>query len=62
MENGGASSQAGAVRLALSRAMRSFVDTDMVEKMRLGKTEMFLIGSVLARYNFLYEAVFGLLS
>jgi hypothetical protein len=32
----GTTAQAGAIRLALSLALRSFVDEKMVEKMRLG--------------------------
>ena len=34
--DGGPSGQAGAVRLAVSRALQSFVEPDMVEQMRLG--------------------------
>lgn len=33
----GAASQAGAIRYGLSLALKSFVDRDTVEKMRLGK-------------------------
>ncbi|ELU02394.1 hypothetical protein CAPTEDRAFT_88974, partial [Capitella teleta] len=35
VEGGGHSSRAGALRLALSRALRSIVDRQMVEKMRI---------------------------
>lgn len=35
--DGGPSGQAGAVRLALSMALQSFVDQQTVEKMRLGQ-------------------------
>ena len=38
VEKGGPSGQAGAVRLALSVALRSLVHSDLVEKMRLGRT------------------------
>ena len=33
----GTSAQSGAIRLALSTALKSFVDSETVEKMRLGK-------------------------
>jgi len=36
VEGGGNSGQAGAIRFALSSALQSFVDRQMVEKMRLG--------------------------
>ena len=35
VKGGGVSTQAGAIRYALSRALRSFVDTETVEEMRL---------------------------
>ena len=34
---GGGSGQSGAIRLALSRALVSFMDADTREKMRIGK-------------------------
>jgi small subunit ribosomal protein S9 len=37
VEGGGPSGQAGAIRWGISMALRSFVDSDMVEKMRYGK-------------------------
>lgn len=37
VEHGGPSGQAGALRLALSRALRNIVDKEMVEKLRLGR-------------------------
>ena len=36
IEDGGPSGQAGALRLAISTALKSIVDKAMVEKMRLG--------------------------
>ena len=36
VEGGGESCRAGAIRLAMSRALQSFVPEPMVEKMRLG--------------------------
>lgn len=45
VEGGGYSSQAGAIRWGIATALKSFVDEDMVEKMRLG------------RYRQLYEAM-----
>lgn len=38
VKRGGPSAQAGAIRLALARALCSMVDRNTVEKMRLGKT------------------------
>ncbi|KAG7173427.1 28S ribosomal protein S9-like 2, partial [Homarus americanus] len=35
VEGGGTSGQSGAIRYAVSLALRSFVDQDMVEKMRI---------------------------
>ena len=35
--SGGPTGQSGAIRVAVARALRSFVDIDMVEKMRIGK-------------------------
>ena len=37
VEAGGSSGQAGAIRLGLSRALRSLVDEETVEKMRIGE-------------------------
>lgn len=37
VEGGGSSGQAGAIRWGISWGLRSFVDEDMIEKMRLGK-------------------------
>lgn len=37
VEHGGQSGKAGAIRWGISMALRSFVDADMVEKMRLGE-------------------------
>lgn len=37
VEGGGPSGQAGAVRWGISMALRSFVDAEMAEKMRLGE-------------------------
>lgn len=37
VEGGGASGQAGAIRWGISMALRSFVDSETVEKMRYGK-------------------------
>lgn len=37
MEGGGPSGQAGAIRWGISWALRSFVDQETIEKMRLGK-------------------------
>ena len=37
VDGGGPTGQAGAVRVAVSRALRSFVGKDMLEQMRIGK-------------------------
>jgi len=37
VDGGGPTGQAGAVRVAISRALRSFVGKDMLEQMRIGK-------------------------
>lgn len=37
VEGGGQASQAGAIRWGIAMALRSFVDSDTVDKMRLGK-------------------------
>lgn len=37
VKEGGSSGQAGAVRHGIALALRSFVDKEMVEKMRLGE-------------------------
>ena len=37
MKNGGEASQAGALRLAVSLALQSFVDAETQDKLRLGK-------------------------
>jgi len=42
VESGGPSGQAGAVRLGLSVALQSLVNSDLVEKMRLGKKHKIL--------------------
>lgn len=36
VENGGPSGQAGVVRYGISWGLRSFVDLEMVERMRIG--------------------------
>lgn len=36
VEGSGSSSQAGAIRLGISMCLRSFVDTETIERMRLG--------------------------
>lgn len=41
---GGSSGQAGVIRLGISLGLRSFVDNDMIERMKLGKKNIvFLI-------------------
>lgn len=37
VEGGGFSGQAGAIRWGIAMSLRSFVDSEMVDKMRLGK-------------------------
>lgn len=37
VEGGGPSGQAGAIRWGIAMGLRSFVDAEMVDKMRLGK-------------------------
>lgn len=37
VEGGGSSGQAGAIRWGIAMCLRSFVDHDMIESMRLGK-------------------------
>lgn len=37
VEGGGTSGQSGAVRLGISKALQSFVDQELREKMRLGE-------------------------
>lgn len=37
VENGGPSGQAGAIRWGIAMCLRSFVDQEMIESMRLGK-------------------------
>lgn len=37
VEGGGSASQAGAIRWGISMALRSFVDSDTVDRMRLGE-------------------------
>lgn len=49
VEGGGSSSQAGAIRLGISMCLRSFVDTETIERMRLGND--FLILDQLAFSN-----------
>lgn len=39
VEGGGFSGQAGAIRWGISMCLRSFVDAEMVERMRLGRRE-----------------------
>jgi len=36
VEGGGYSGQAGAIRWGIAMSLRSFVDEDMIEKMRIG--------------------------
>lgn len=38
VEGGGPSGQAGAIRWGISMCLRSFVDPETIEKMRIGKT------------------------
>jgi small subunit ribosomal protein S9 len=40
VEGGGPSGQAGALRWGISMALRSFVDSEMVDKMRMGEIWM----------------------
>lgn len=47
VEGGGFSGQAGAIRWGLSMSLRSFVEPEMIDQMRLGK---FYIHSVLFRH------------
>lgn len=42
VRNGGPSGQAGAIRYGIAMGLRSFVDADMVDKMRLGKFYQFI--------------------
>lgn len=37
VEGGGFSGQAGAIRWGIAMSLRSFVDSEMIDKMRLGK-------------------------
>lgn len=37
VEGGGFSGQAGAIRWGISMGLRSFVDTESIEKMRMGE-------------------------
>jgi small subunit ribosomal protein S9 len=37
VEGGGTSGQAGAIRWGIAMALRSFVDSEMVDKMKYGK-------------------------
>lgn len=37
VEGGGFSGQAGAIRWGVAMSLRSFVDSEMIDKMRLGK-------------------------
>lgn len=37
VEGGGSSGQAGAIRWGIAMCLRSFVDQEMIESMRLGK-------------------------
>lgn len=39
IEGGGPSGQAGAIRWGISMGIRSFVDPDVVERMRFGKNK-----------------------
>lgn len=41
VESGGYSGQAGAVRFGIAWGLRSFVDQDMIEKMRIGKYRLY---------------------
>lgn len=42
VEYGGYMGQAGAIRYGISLGLRSFVDEDMIELMRVGKFEYFI--------------------
>lgn len=42
VESGGPSSQAGACRWGIAMSLRSFVDADMLEQMRLGEYSLLL--------------------
>lgn len=39
VDGGGTSGQAGAIRWGIAMCLRSFVDAEMVESMRLGKSQ-----------------------
>lgn len=39
VDGGGTSGQAGAIRWGIAMCLRSFVDAEMVESMRLGKSK-----------------------
>lgn len=43
VEGGGPSGQAGAIRWGISWGLRSFVDQETIEKMRLGKSSGLII-------------------
>lgn len=47
MEGGGPSGQAGAIRWGISWALRSFVDQETIEKMRLGKFFFYMVFYIL---------------
>lgn len=42
VEGGGSSGQAGAIRWGIAMCLRSFVDQEMIEQMRLGKVVLHL--------------------
>lgn len=47
VERGGYSGQAGAIRWGIAWGLRSFVDEEMIESMRLGKSSFFLLHQLL---------------
>lgn len=56
VSGGGGTGQSGAIRLALSRALASFVDADRREKMRIGKLLIWGQASVIFFLAFLLSA------
>ena len=46
VSGGGGTGQSGAIRLALSKALASFVDADTREKMRIGKQTFIITAHV----------------
>lgn len=52
VEGGGPSGQSGALRWGIAMGLRSFVDEDTIEKMRLGKfTALFLRNTIIIINN-----------